>query len=244
MTGAGGGPSRATSTSSPSIWTPTSRTPTWTSAAVGTFDSIRGSSSRRCARRSRRHRNRRAGGSGRASASGRSGTRSPRSSLTKVWRAPVRIFFATDIHGSDVCWRKFLNAGTFHKADVLVMGGDMTGKAMVPISVGNGHWRVTLQEQEHVLSSEDEVAAMEKRIRDRGYYPIRLTPDEFEAWKGDASLVDERFKHEMLAQVERWMALADERLAGKNIRCVVSPANDDVFEIDPIIDAAKLVDLG
>jgi len=156
----------------------------------------------------------------------------------------VRIFFATDIHGSDVCWRKFLNAGTFHKADVLVMGGDMTGKAMVPISVGNGHWRVTLQEQEHVLSSEDEVAAMEKRIRDRGYYPIRLTPDEFEAWKGDASLVDERFKHEMLAQVERWMALADERLAGKNIRCVVSPANDDVFEIDPIIDAAKLVDLG
>ena len=43
----------------------------------------------------------------------------------------MRIFFATDIHGSDVCWRKFLNAGAFHKADVLVMGGDMTGKAMV-----------------------------------------------------------------------------------------------------------------
>ncbi len=49
----------------------------------------------------------------------------------------MRIFFATDIHGSDVCWRKFINAGTFHKADVLVMGGDMTGKAMVPI-VANG----------------------------------------------------------------------------------------------------------
>ena len=45
----------------------------------------------------------------------------------------MRIFFATDIHGSEVCWRKFLNAGTFHKADNLVMGGDMTGKAMVPI---------------------------------------------------------------------------------------------------------------
>jgi Icc-related predicted phosphoesterase len=115
---------------------------------------------------------------------------------------------------------------------------------MVPISVGNGDWRVTLQEQEHVMSSEDEVAAMEKRIRDRGYYPIRLTQDEFDAWSADQSLVDERFKNEMLGQVERWMALADERLAGKKIRCVVSPANDDMFEIDPIIDAAKLVDLG
>jgi Icc-related predicted phosphoesterase len=156
----------------------------------------------------------------------------------------VRIFFATDIHGSDVCWRKFLNAGAFHKADVLIMGGDMTGKAMVPITIGNGSWRVTLQEQVHVLSSEDEVAAMEKRIRDRGYYPIRLSPDEFAAWDADPSLVDARFKAEMLGQVERWMALADERLAGKGIKCIVSPANDDIFEVDPIIDAAKLVDLG
>jgi Icc-related predicted phosphoesterase len=156
----------------------------------------------------------------------------------------VRIFFATDIHGSDVCWRKFLNAGAFHKADVLIMGGDMTGKAMVPISIGDGSWRVTLQEQEHVLSSEDEVAAMEKRIQDRGYYPIRLRQDELDAWNADPALVDARFKAEMLGQVERWMALADERLAGKAIRCIVSPANDDMFEIDPIIDAAKLVDLG
>jgi uncharacterized protein len=156
----------------------------------------------------------------------------------------VRIFFATDIHGSDVCWRKFLNAGAFHKADVLIMGGDMTGKAMVPISVGKGEWRVTLQEQEHILSSEDQVAAMEKRISDRGYYPIRLGPDEFDAWNADPALVDVRFKAEMLGQVERWMALADERLAGKGTRCIVSPANDDIFEIDPIIDAAKLVDLG
>jgi uncharacterized protein len=156
----------------------------------------------------------------------------------------VRIFFATDIHGSDVCWRKFLNAGTFHKADVLIMGGDMTGKAMVPISVGNGSWRVTLQEQEHVMSSEDEVAAIEKRIQDRGYYPIRLAPDEFDAWNADPALVDARFKAEMLGQVERWMALADERLAGKGTTCIVSPANDDIFEIDPIIAAAKLVELG
>jgi uncharacterized protein len=156
----------------------------------------------------------------------------------------MRIFFATDIHGSDVCWRKFLNAGAFHKADVLVMGGDMTGKAMVPITARNGSWRVMLQEQEHILSSEDEVAAMEKRIRDRGYYPIRLSGDEVAAWDADPGLVDERFKAEMLGMVERWMNLADERLAGKGIRCIVSPANDDIFEVDPIIASAKLVELG
>jgi Icc-related predicted phosphoesterase len=156
----------------------------------------------------------------------------------------VRIFFATDIHGSEVCWRKFLNAGAFHKADVLVMGGDMTGKAMVPITGSGTSWRVNLRGQETVMDGETEVAAMEKRIADRGYYPIRLAPDEMTAWQADQALVDARFKAEMLGQVQRWMDLADERLAGKGIRCIVSPANDDIFEIDPIIAAAKLVELG
>ena len=156
----------------------------------------------------------------------------------------MRIFFATDIHGSDVCWRKFINAGKFHKADVLIMGGDMTGKAMVPIVRSNGGWDVTLQDQRQHLATEDEVRAIEKRISDRGYYPIRLSPDEIEAWNADPSLVDARFKAEMLGNVERWMALADERLAVSKVRCIVSPANDDMFEIDPIIDAASLVTLG
>ena len=76
----------------------------------------------------------------------------------------MRIFFATDIHGSEVCWRKFLNAGAFHKADVLIMGGDMTGKAMVPIVESNGGWEVTLQEQRHTLATEDE---LEPELRTR-----------------------------------------------------------------------------
>jgi uncharacterized protein len=156
----------------------------------------------------------------------------------------MRIFFATDVHGSEVCWRKFLNAGTFHKADILVMGGDMTGKAMVPIVARANDWRLSLQDQEHILTTEDEVRTMEKRILDRGYYPIRLSADEVAAWDADPTLVDARFKAEMLASVQRWMDLADERLKGSPIRCVVSPANDDIFELDPIIAAAERVELG
>ena len=64
------------------------------------------------------------------------------------------------------------------------------------------------------------------------------------AWDTDPALVEARFKAEMVAAVQRWMNMADERLKGTSIRCVVSPANDDIFELDPIIDAAQRVDLG
>ena len=156
----------------------------------------------------------------------------------------MRIFYATDVHGSDICWRKFLNAGAFHKADVLIMGGDMTGKAMVPIVSKGSDWELTLQDQKLTLTTEAEVVAMEKRISDRGYYPIRLTREEVNAWAADPSLVDVRFKAEIVRGVERWMAIADEKLRGSQIRCIVSPANDDMFEIDEIIERATIPVLG
>ncbi|MFI5261657.1 MAG: hypothetical protein ACHQZR_03765 [Candidatus Limnocylindrales bacterium] len=141
----------------------------------------------------------------------------------------MRIFFVTDVHGSDVCWRKFLNAGAFHKADVLIMGGDMAGKAMVPIVADGATWQVTLQEQRHDLATEEEVRAMERRISDRGYYPVRLSHEEVDAWAADPTLVDRRFKAEIIHGVERWMDMADAKLAPTAIRCIVSPANDDMF---------------
>jgi hypothetical protein len=44
-----------------------------------------------------------------------------------------RIFFATDIHGSERCFRKFLAAAKVYRANALVLGGDIAGKAIVPI---------------------------------------------------------------------------------------------------------------
>ncbi len=64
----------------------------------------------------------------------------------------MKLFFATDVHGSEICWKKFINAGKFYDVDTLILGGDMTGKAVVPIiAQGNNKWKVTLLEQESIL---------------------------------------------------------------------------------------------
>ena len=91
----------------------------------------------------------------------------------------MKIFFATDIHGSDICWSKFLNAAKFYEADKLILGGDMTGKAIVPfIHQGGKNYKVTLLEQEFQTTNDDELQEMVKRVRSRGYYPYMTNPDE------------------------------------------------------------------
>jgi uncharacterized protein len=156
----------------------------------------------------------------------------------------LRIFYATDVHGSEVCWRKFLNAGPFHKADILILGGDITGKAIVPIVEADGKWETTLQDFHEILDSEEQVQAIEKKIINRGYYPARMTRDEYSAMKGDEKLVDAKFKEVMLGTVDRWMDIAEEKLSGKDMRCFLCPGNDDMFEVDDVIAKSGVIEMG
>jgi Icc-related predicted phosphoesterase len=156
----------------------------------------------------------------------------------------MRVFFATDIHGSEICWRKFLNAGAHYKADVLVLGGDMTGKALVPIiDDGDGHWHATLLENRSELEGEEQIVAFEDAVMRRGYYSFRTTPELLRGLEADESHWHGLFQEKMLETVETWMRLADERLAGTGIRVFCCPGNDDQFEIDEIIENAKTVEL-
>lgn len=154
----------------------------------------------------------------------------------------LTIFFATDIHGSTVCWNKFLNSGKFYGAQVIVLGGDITGKAIVPIiHNGNSTYRAVLLEQESVLHGEDEVLEIEKRISSRGYYPYRTNPDEISELSAHPEKLDHLFTSEVRRRVEQWLNIADEKLAGTGIRCYLTMGNDDMFELDDIVRASKHV---
>jgi Icc-related predicted phosphoesterase len=150
----------------------------------------------------------------------------------------------TDIHGSEICWRKFLNAGPHYGADVVIVGGDVTGKAMVPIVKRGGRWESTHQDRLEVMDTEDEVRQFEAKILNRGYYPIRVSDEEYRHMQEDEDAVDKRFKEVMLEGTERWIAMADEKLKGKVTRVVVCPANDDMFEIDPVLRSGHVVEMG
>jgi uncharacterized protein len=157
----------------------------------------------------------------------------------------MRIYFATDVHGSETCWRKFINAAKFYDADVLILGGDMTGKAVVPlIANGNGGYRTYLQDQRHDFDGSDELERYEKLVRERGYYPVRMTEDELADYRREPARLDQLFHAAMLRTVEEWVALADERLAKEKIQCIVCPGNDDELAIDEVLARATWVQVG
>jgi Icc-related predicted phosphoesterase len=155
----------------------------------------------------------------------------------------VRIFFATDIHGSEVCWRKFLNSAAFYRADVIVLGGDLTGKIMVPIVAHRDHWEVVMHGRTEELRTRQELADVERRIRDRGSYPIVVTPDELASLGEREGAVDRRFTREMLHSLGRWLDMAEEKLGTGRTRCVVNCGNDDIWEADALIESQSCVSL-
>lgn len=151
------------------------------------------------------------------------------------------IFHVADIHGSDTCFRKWLNAGRFYGADVLIIGGDLTGKVLLPIYPGqNGTgWVSTWRERPVRLETRREVDELIRTARKAGAYGFVTTPDEVAAIQGSLEVEREVFLRLKREALEEWIALADERLAGGGIRAFVMPGNDDPPEIDDILAGSR-----
>ena len=155
----------------------------------------------------------------------------------------MRLYFCSDLHASEVCWRKFLAAASFYRADVLVLGGDITGKFVVPI-VHHAHGPATavFLGIERRAETADEVARLRRMIADAGQYGAEMSDAEYEEFSRDPALVDSLFRRLIVERVEAWLEMAESRLRGTGVRCLVSGANDDFFEIDEHLARSEFVE--
>jgi len=154
----------------------------------------------------------------------------------------TRLFFVTDVHGSDRCFRKFVNAGKFYNANILVLGGDITGKMIVPIvKQPDGTHKAEFGGTAFEIKTQEQLAEVMKNIKDSGFYPFMAEPKDVEELSAKPELVPPLFKKLMKESITGWMKLAEERLKGTGIKCYVSPGNDDYFEIDEALDSATYV---
>jgi Icc-related predicted phosphoesterase len=156
----------------------------------------------------------------------------------------LRLYYASDIHGTEVLWRKFLHAPEIYEASVLVMGGDLTGKAVVPLVENGAGGRVAqLFGQRVEAHGEEEVTEVEDRVRANGMYPHRMTQEEIDRVAALTQAArEEWFEVVMLDTFAEWLELAPERLTDPAVRCFVMPGNDDPPGVDLAIERAARIE--
>lgn len=172
----------------------------------------------------------------------------------------TRIFFSTDIHGSEVCFRKFLNALKIYKADVGILLGDLTGKMITPIiKQEDGSYLCEYVGYKKVVRTEEELRELERNISSIGNYYFYTTKEEFEELKSEGKTIDGRidersrkihlgkgkieelFKRLSAERLSNWITLAEEKLKGSTVRMFMAPGNDDDLEVNKILESSTLV---
>lgn len=155
----------------------------------------------------------------------------------------MRIYFCSDIHASEKCWHKFLKTPEYYGADVIIVGGDITGKFIVPIvEQPDGSHVAKFLGVDRRASSKEELERLRRMIADNGSYGWVCTPDEREWHEADQSRVDDLFKKLIRERVLEWVEMADRQLEGKGIRTFVSGANDDFFEVDDWLAESEVIE--
>lgn len=155
----------------------------------------------------------------------------------------MRVYFCSDVHASRKCWKKFLNSGSFYGAQVIIVGGDITGKFVVPlVEAAGGKRTATFLGVDRTVAPGEELERLKTWIADAGQYAVEMTPEEV-AWYGeDQARVDTLFRRLVLDRVDAWVQEADEKLRGTGIRVLVSGANDDFLEVDERLARSEVIE--
>ena len=154
----------------------------------------------------------------------------------------TKLFFTSDVHGSDPVFRKFVNSAKAYKVNILILGGDITGKGLVLVSKDSaGSYKVNYMGREIVAKDEAEFATIRTRISRNGFYVYVNTPYVIDELRESKEKTEKVLMTCMKDSVTSWLKLAEERLKDTGVKCYISPGNDDEYEIDSILNSSNYV---
>ena len=153
----------------------------------------------------------------------------------------MRIFHACDPHGSQMTWEKMCRAPKVFKADVAMMCGDLTGKAIVPIiQEKEDRWYARPHGKKKKFKKQKDLDRFVTFTKNEGYYPYILTPDELAELREREGAITELFQKLMVERLQNWLDMAEEKIP-EEVDIVVNPGNDDDWIIDEVIKSHERI---
>jgi uncharacterized protein len=154
----------------------------------------------------------------------------------------TKLLFATDIHGSEKCWQKLVNAGAFFEVETIILGGDITGKGIQALlEETTGTWHTNFLGQEVAASDAESLAKLETRVRTAGFYPYRIRPDEYQEFSASEAYRERIFTQLVTQSMQGWVELAERKLKGSGRRIIVTAGNDDPFFINALFEQSSVI---
>ena len=149
-----------------------------------------------------------------------------------------RILFVSDLHGSEVCFRKFLNSTSVYHPDLLIYGGDIMGKMLVPIFPNDEDgYRWFPNDRAAVQIDQDELPMVQRTIADQGRYSAVMTPDRWRELNKNPGTMNDLFMDLAHDRVRAWIKLVNDRLTPTGIPLVMNVGNDDTDDVLRILEA-------
>ena len=155
---------------------------------------------------------------------------------------PIRLFFVTDLHGSELCFRKFISAISIYNADEAIALGDLAGKMVVPgFDNGNGTYDVSFLAQDIHLNNKTELDQQLVKINNIGFYPYLTDKKESDHLRSNQNEVMTIFHRLINERLQHWIELADDKLKDSKAKIFMAPGNDDPMEMDAILESSKVM---
>jgi len=152
----------------------------------------------------------------------------------------IKLFFATDLHGSEKCFRKFINAAKVYGTDVMIIGGDLTGKTIIPFVVRkDGYIEADYLGQKLLIKSKNQEEKYIRDAADYGYYPYEVSQETYEDLMQSPKAVNELFLNLMKERLKEWIKTAETELRGINV--IINAGNDDAMELDTVLDSSNSI---
>jgi len=149
--------------------------------------------------------------------------------------AITRYLFASDLHASDLAFRKFISVALQYKVNVAVTD-ELTGKFIIPAMKQNdGSVQFQFRDETVTARTDAERKAEENKAANVGNYVYYCTAEEYEEMKNKKDALDELFNKMVSDRLSRWITLAEEKLKGKIDALVMMPGNDDEPYIDDVL---------
>lgn len=152
-----------------------------------------------------------------------------------------KIFFTADVHNSELVLRRFLSIPKHYDVDILILSGDLTGKAIIPIiDLGEEKYQYTFKGKTETVHGHEQLKNALSELRNRGLYTHICTKDELEELKNKPDEVDRLFKKLICETMQEWVRSVEEHVPSEK-SVIIMPGNDDIFDIDPVIQKSDRV---